>query len=220
MPDAPSRHSLPVELERLLHDLRGALNGIRMHLELLKRAAAADEGIRLSVATIEQELTRLAAQLPAAFSVAAIERGELQPVDVRAVVESALHEHELGTVTVTDGPRPQVRADARLLALAIAQLARNAVEATRAAGATSRAPRVSIVTAGEGDVTVVVRDWGRGLASTNPRSVIRLTSSPDSQRVGVGLLIVERIARLHGGTLEFGNPPDGGAEVRLTIPRK
>jgi signal transduction histidine kinase len=211
---------LPVELERMLHDLRGALNGVRMHLELLKRVGADDEAIRLSVATIEQELTRLAAQLPAAFAVAAIERGELERVNLRAIVEQALHEHELGTVIVVDGPWPEVRADARLIALAIAQLARNAVEATRAAGGTSRAPRVSVVTAGEGDVTVIVRDWGRGLPSTNPRSVIRLTSSPDSQRIGVGLLMVERIARLHGGKLEFGKPPDGGAEVRLTIPRK
>ena len=58
-------------------------------------------------------------------------------------------------------------------------------------------------------VTLVVRDWGRGFKSANPKVLIRLG--------GVGLITVERVARLHGGRLHFTTPPDG-AEVRLTLP--
>jgi signal transduction histidine kinase len=219
MTDAPSRHPLPVELERLLHDLRGALNAVRMHLEILKRGGA-EETQSASLATIEQELSRLAIQLPAAFAVAAVERGELERVNLRVVIEGALREHGLGPVTIAEAPWPDLRADARLLALAVAHLARNALTATRAAGGERPAPRLSCVTSADGAITLVVRDWGRGLSSTNPRSLIRLAPTDDRRRMGIGLLVVERVARLHGGRLEFGAPPDGGAEVRLTLPLK
>lgn len=218
MPKAPSRQPGPVELERLLHDLRGALNTVRMHVEVLK-GSADDVAARGTLVTIEQELKRLALLLPAAFAVVAVERGALESVNLRAVVDTALREHKVEPVTIADGPWPEVRADVRLLGLAVAHLARNALDATRAAGGQRPAPRVSCSASASGEVTLTVRDWGRGLRSTNPMSLIRLTLAADRPHVGVGLLTVERIARLHGGRLEFGAPADGGAEVRLTLSR-
>jgi hypothetical protein len=67
-------------------------------------------------------------------------------------------------------------------------------------------------------VALVVRDWGRGLRTTNPRVLIRLGASREPDRASAGLVAVERIARLHQGGLEFVAPPDGGAEVRLRLP--
>jgi signal transduction histidine kinase len=60
-----------------------------------------------------------------------------------------------------------------------------------------------------GRVSLVVRDWGTGFQSTNPKVLVRLG--------GRGLLFAERVARLHGGRLSFASPGDG-AEVRLTLP--
>jgi signal transduction histidine kinase len=68
---------------------------------------------------------------------------------------------------------------------------------------------VAVETAEPGRVTLVVRDWGTGFRSTDPKVLVRLA--------GVGLLTVERVARLHGGRLSFASPGDG-AEVRLTLP--
>jgi signal transduction histidine kinase len=196
------------DLDRILHDLRGPLNSVVMHLEVLKRALAGEPDALAGVGTIQQELSRLATMLPAAFEVLALERNTVERVSLRALVSRAIDEHGLSTVEVQDGSWPDVNGDPALLALAIGHLLKNAVAATRAAG-TDRQPRVGVETDRPDAVTLIVRDWGTGLRSTNPKVLIRLA--------GVGLLTVERVARLHGGHLSFAAPGDG-AEVRLTLP--
>ena len=197
------------DLDRILHDLRGPLNSMVMHVEVLKRALADDPDALASVAALQGELGRLARMLPAAFEVLALERGEVARVSLRALVDRALVEHRLPAVQVQEGPWPDVDVDAELVILAIAHLVRNALAATDAAGRTDRPPRLAVETGGPGRVTLVVRDWGTGLPNTNPKVLIRLA--------GVGLLAVERVVRLHAGRLSFASPGDG-AEVRLTLP--
>jgi len=199
---------LPEDLERLLHDLRGPLNAAIMHLEVIRRLTPEGDQAQVSVDTIQQELLRLAALLPAAFDVVALERGDLSAVNARDLVERALKEHGLGGVVLAEGPWPDVRVDERLVGLALGHLVRNALQSTAAAGA-SRPPRVSASPSGAGQVALTVRDWGGGLRSTNPKVLVRLR--------GVGLVTAERVARLHGGALSFGSP-GVGAEVTLTIP--
>jgi len=197
------------DLDRILHDLRGPLNSMVMHVEVLKRVLADDPDALASVSAIQQELSRLTRMLPAAFDVLSLERGQVGRVSLRALVDRALVEHRLAAVQVQDGAWPEVDGDADLLVLAIAHLLRNALAATRAAGRTDPPPRVAVDTAEPGHVTLTVRDWGTGFKNSNPKGLVRLA--------GVGLLTVERVARLHGGRLSFASPGDG-AEVRLTLP--
>ena len=197
------------DLDRILHDLRGPLNSATMHLEVLKRAVADDRDALANVALIQQELSRLAAMLPKAFSVIALERGDVKRVGLRALVQRAIDEHGLSPVEVQEGAWPEVNGDADLLVLAIAHLLRNAIAAMREAGRAERPARVSVEIEGRAEVTLIVRDWGRGFKGANPKVLIRLG--------GVGLITVERVARLHGGRLHLTTPGDG-AEVRLTLP--
>jgi signal transduction histidine kinase len=197
------------DLDRILHDLRGPLNSMVMHVEVLKRVLADAPDALASVTTIQGELTRLTRMLPAAFDVLALERGASAHVDLRQLVERALVEHRLGEVEVMDGAWPDVEGDADLLTLAVAHLVRNALTATSAAGRSDRPPRVGVDGGEPGFVTLVVRDWGKGFRTMNPKGLVRLA--------GVGLLTVERVARLHGGRVTFVSPGEG-AEVRLTLP--
>jgi signal transduction histidine kinase len=64
---------------------------------------------------------------------------------------------------------------------------------------------------------VTVRDWGPGLPTTNANLLIRLLHSTKPGHRGLGLVTVERIARLHGGSLTF-ESPDDGAIATLTLP--
>jgi signal transduction histidine kinase len=210
----PAPPGLPVELERILHDLRGPLNALFMHVELLKHACPADGVARQAIGTVERELQRLARMLPAAFSVVALERGADATVDLRAIVEEAARAMAPASVTIAGDRWPRVRGDRDLLVLAVSQLLRNAVEAS-ASGAPSP-PEVSAAV-GEGSVRLTVRDWGPGLPTANPRAVIRLAASAKAGGAGTGLLLAERIARLHGGSLAFGRP-DKGTEASLTLP--
>ncbi|OLE39288.1 MAG: hypothetical protein AUG00_02675 [Candidatus Rokubacteria bacterium 13_1_20CM_2_70_7] len=210
--------SLPQDLDRLLHDLRGPLNAMAMHLEVLKRTPPGDPEALQRLETVRAEMARLAALLPAAFDVLAVERRDVAPINLGLLVRRALEAEGLGAVTLADGAWPDVRGDARLLGLAVAHLVRNALAATEAAGGGRRAPHLSASAAQPGRVPLVVRDWGTGLPTTNSRALIRLSLSKTTGRPAVGLLTVERVARLHGGTVEFHAPADGGAEVRLTLP--
>jgi len=211
-PEGAAR-KLPAELARLLHDVRGPLNSAVMHLEVLKRTVSDDPSSAESLRTVLQQLVRLSEMLPAAFTVAALEAGPLAPVSLREVVERARQEPGLDTVRIVGDAWPEVRADVALLAIGVAELMRNAVEATAAAG---RAPEVSASRTDEGAV-LSVRDFGAGLPTTNPKLLIRLLHSTKAGHRGVGLVTAERVARLHGGTLSFDGLADG-TRVRLRLP--
>ena len=211
-PEGAAR-KLPTELARLLHDLRGPLNSAVMHLEVLKRTVSDDPSSADSLRTVLQQLVRLSEMLPAAFTVAALETGPFAHVSLRQVVERARQEAGLGTVRIVGDAWPEVRGDIALLTLGIAELMRNAVEATAPDG---RAPEVSASRTDEG-VVVNVRDFGTGLPTTNPKLLIRLLHSTKGGHRGVGLVIAERVARLHGGTLSFEGLADG-ARVGLRLP--
>jgi hypothetical protein len=87
------------------------------------------------------------------------------------------------------------------------------VEAT-ADGA--KAPSITGTTA-NGEALVQVRDWGPGLRTANSRLLFKLLQSTKPGHRGLGLVTVERIARLHGGELRFESLGDG-ALVTLALP--
>ena len=205
---------LPADVERLLHDLRGPLNSATMHAELLRRGVAADARAAESLRTLLQQLGRLAEMLPVSFEIATLERGPVERVDLRGLVEEVLTEPALSTFTQEPGVWPVVVGDGRLLRLAVAHLARNAVEASPAGGPR---PAVGAVQIDDGRVALRVRNWGTRLPSTNPKVLIRLFHSSKPGHRGLGLVTADRIARLHEGSLEFESPPDG-ALVTLVLP--
>jgi two-component system, NtrC family, sensor histidine kinase HydH len=211
--DDPGRRPLPPDLARLLHDVRGPLNSLTFELEfVLKHAAVGSTVAEERLRAAQAQLGRLTELLSTAFAVVALEHGPLTRVDLRAVVEAARAQGG-AAVDVADGPWPPVVGDAALLTVAVTHLVRNAVEATPAG---TRAPLVSAGVAGDA-ARLHVRDWGGGLPTTDPKLLIKLLHSTKPGHRGLGLVTVERVARLHGGDLRFESPGDG-ALVTLTLP--
>jgi len=212
--DDPVRRPLPADLGRLLHDLRGPLNSLTMHAEVLKRTVRDDSAAEESLRTVLEQLGRLSEMLPAALYVASLELGPMAPVDL-GTAAAAAREAAGGPVELAGGPWPSVVGDARLLTEALGQLFRNAVEAT-AAVVRARAPVASASVDGP-TTQVTVRDWGPGVRPTTLKPPIRLLHSTKPGHRGLGLVTVERIARLHGGTITFASPGDSTA-VTLSLP--
>jgi signal transduction histidine kinase len=207
------RAPLPADLDRLLHDLRGPLNAVVMHLEVLKRLLGDDPTARASLQSIHQEVERLAAMLPVAVSICALEMGPSRPLLLRGVVESAIDESERKRVRVDPGPWPEVDGNERLLVLATRQLILNALEASAEDGEV----RVSVDPRDGGMVALVVEDSGAGFKTKNTAAIVHLMAGAKPGHVGVGLLVAQRIARLHGGALAL-ETRDGGSAVRLILP--
>lgn len=67
-----------------------------------------------------------------------------------------------------------------------------------------------------------VRDEGKGIADSELERIMqpfeRGESARTTQGSGLGLAIVERIVRLHHGTVEIKNHPEGGLQVCVKIP--
>jgi two-component system, NtrC family, sensor histidine kinase HydH len=211
--DDPGRSPLPSDLARLLHDVRGPLNSLTFELEfVLKHAVAGNAVAEDRLRAAQAQLNRLTEMLSAAFAIVALEAEDGSRVNLGAIVDAA--GRDVGAVIDVDaGPWPSVVGDARLLTLALSQVLRNALEATPAGG---RPPRVSAMVAGA-ETLLRVRDWGPGLRTTDPRLAIKLMHSTKPGHRGLGLPTVERIARLHGGSVRFESPGDG-AVVTLVLP--
>jgi signal transduction histidine kinase len=184
-----------------------------MHLQVLKRTAVDDAIAEDSLRTVQSQLARLADMLPLALNVCSLELGSVGAVDLGGVLEAARDEAG-GPVTLANTAWPSVRGDAALLTLALGHLLRNAVEATPPGRPW---PMVSAKQRGA-ETLIEVRDWGSGLEVTDPKLLIKLMHSSKTGHQGVGLVMVERIARLHHGTLAFEAPAEGGAVVTLALP--
>jgi two-component system osmolarity sensor histidine kinase EnvZ len=75
----------------------------------------------------------------------------------------------------------------------------------------------------DGKVTLSVLDHGPGIRSVDPSGLIKPFAREDIARgtqlgAGLGLSIVDRIAKTHGGILVLGNRPERGLAVTVTIP--
>ena len=106
-------------------------------------------------------------------------------------------------------------ADYSLLRQAIDNVVRNA---------TRRASHVELEVSGfRKDVCVEVRDDGPGFPADLLPSVFERWRSgngrTDRRGSGLGLSIVRSIVEAHGGHAEAANRPEGGAMIRLWLPR-
>lgn len=225
-------------LEDLGHDLRTPLTSTTSLVEAL-----VDYGDSMppaeraeSLALIRQELAYVHRLLGDLFLLAgmteAAYRKRSEPVDFLALVRSEMESQralsvQAGrplrvTLSVEDGLAPKVNGDAGLLQ----RLVRNALENTRRFAREEIA--LSLRTAGEGAVELIVRDDGPGLseqalASFGKRRATRVASGAESRlSLGLGSVIMRTIAELHGGSLAAGNwKRDGataGAEIAIRLP--
>jgi signal transduction histidine kinase len=144
-----------------------------------------------------------------------------EPVDLDGVVEAAAAETERaypGLSIGRDGAFPSVGGSPVLLRRALANLLRNAAEATPEA---RRSEPDAVVLAGaraEKEVALSVWDRGPGVEPEAREKIFLPFFSSKPGGSGFGLAIVARIAELHGGTVEVSDRPGGGAVFTLRLP--
>jgi two-component system osmolarity sensor histidine kinase EnvZ len=201
------------------HDLRTPLARLRLGVEM---GGGDDPAERAGMVADIEEMDRIVGQFldfARADDTSGRELAELDPI-VRACVDRYVAAgREIGFRPGGVRPLP-------LKPTAVSRLVANLVDNALAYGA----PPVDVVTAdGEAFATIEVRDRGAGIAPDDVERLKRpFTRASDARAradgaagAGLGLAIVERIARMHGGTLEI-LPRDGGgtiARVRLATGR-
>ena len=145
-------------------------------------------------------------------------RLDAERVDVRAAVMSSLEVRGWGDpeVQVQTAAGLTAQLDLRRFDVVLANLVGNAVKYGR--------PPVLIDAWGEGGGLVIeVTDHGPGIAEQALPHLFERFYKADAARArsdgsGLGLAIALENARLHGGDLQAGNRPGGGAVFRLWLP--
>ena len=209
------------------HELRTPLTMLRAELELGGRAGRGPEEVQESLRSAYADTDRLVrlvnSLLAQATADAVTSRADHKTVDLAAVAAEAVdlmsraHAHVVIDIRADQNPPPLIGSHDRLVQLAI-NLIDNAVKASPPGALV----QLSICNTNSG-VLLCVRDQGPGFDpeflpnATGPFSRQHPKEAGDSG-VGLGLAIVESIAREHGATLQIANSPGGGAQVCVEFP--
>jgi signal transduction histidine kinase len=210
-------------LAAVSHELRSPLARLRVLVEL---ARGAENAARLD--EIEREIVGIDALIGKLLASSRLEFGELrlETLPARAVALRALEMAGLGAELLEDAADgAAVEVDPTLVGRALGNLLENAV--AHAGGVT----RVTVRAVTEGRAPRIrfeVTDRGPGFAREALEHAFEAFYSSssrarDSQKgagsLGLGLTLVARIARAHGGRAYAENPSDGGARAVLELPR-
>lgn len=197
----------------IAHDLRTPLAELRARLEVLAvtRPAAAETFLEIegAVADVDRVIGIFNALLRLAEIDSGLRRSGFVTVDLAEVAAQAAEFYapaaELKGVPLSFQGQEQLRVagDPLLLAQAVSNLIDNALKYSSAGG------RITVEThrREDGAVELTVRDNGPGIPDADkPRAIERFFRGDNSRGtpgVGLGLSLVDAVARLHGGVLEL-----------------
>ena len=214
----------------LAHELRNPLSVVANAVTILESGAGAahDSRARRMIRKQTVHLTRLLDDL---LDVARITSGRIEleeeTLDLRSVIETSVESqrhHVDGKrqrldVSLPGRPVPVVGDPVRLQQV-VGNLLNNASRYTPAGGS------IGVTLAVEsGEAVLRVRDDGRGIAPEDLGSIFELfkQANPTLARteggLGIGLTLVQRVVRLHGGRVDARSEGLGrGAELVVTLP--
>lgn len=207
------------------HELRTPLAILKTELELALREGRSPEELREALTSAASETDRLAQLAEDLLVIARFDRGRLpvrlEPLDVGELLSAVSARFERRSRDA--GRRFEVHVPAAISVAAdrlrIEQALGNVVDnALRHGGDEVELSAV----AREGEVELRVADDGAGFPPAFLAHAFERFTRADEARgrggSGLGLPIVEAIARAHGGTAHAANRPGGGAEVQIVLP--
>jgi two-component system OmpR family sensor kinase len=198
-------------LERASHELRTPLAALRAEVDLALRRERSAEELTAALVSVSGETDRLSRLAEDLLVLARVGDGPLpvhrEATSLPAILDSvaarfsarALDQEVSLTVSAPDAT---ISVDPLRLQQALGNLLDNALRHTPPGGV------VRLVGATEGPhARISVTDTGPGF-----------TRAGEDGSAGLGLRIVRAVAATHGGTVEVGRAPEGGARVELVLP--
>jgi signal transduction histidine kinase len=209
------------------HDLRSPLSAIRTGAQLLRKRAQLEPRDIAVVERITLSADRMSRMIDELMDFA---RGRLgggipirrTPVDLHALCEDVVEEARTAhgrTVHVELSGNPRGQWDSDRLAQLISNLVGNAIQHSPATSA------VTVIARDEQEYAVVeVRNAGAPIPAGQLEHIFepfhRGEEAKPSTGLGLGLYIVERIVRAHGGTITVTSTRDEGTTFAVRLPRR
>jgi two-component system, OmpR family, sensor histidine kinase KdpD len=213
-------------LASLGHDLRTPLTAIRVAAGNLRASPTIDANQIEQTDLIVTEVARLNRHFDNILDMARIETGAIAPAEqwvhptdifeaARDQALPALRQHRVEVQVETDN---LIRLDPRLIASALARVLENAAHYSPA-----ESPIVVALDLSASDLTITVRDQGRGIAPDDlPHLFDRFFRGAESGRraggAGIGLSIARGMVEAVHGRIYADNCPGGGARFTIVVP--
>ena len=198
-----------VMLAGISHDLRTPLTRLRLTAEIMADKDLA-EGMILDI----QDMDEILEQFISFMRDGSDETSEL--IDVNQILSEVAAQFAAQTqIEFHPEPLPEIL----IRRLAIKRMVGNLVNNALRYG---QAPIVLSAMEGRQHLIISVRDHGHGVVESQIPDLlqpfVRGDSARTTQGTGLGLAIVSRIVKMHKGTLDIRNHPEGGLEVSVSLP--
>ena len=209
------------------HEIGNPLNSLNIHLQLMERKLrklpASERGdLEESVRVAKDEIRRLdfiVSQFLRAIRPASL---QTQLEDVNAVVRESVaflnaevEDRDILVETELAENLPPLEIDRDQLKQAFYNVIKNAVQAMKSGGIL----RITSAASPEG-VAITFTDTGGGISQENLTKVFEPYFTTKSSGSGLGLLIVRRIVRAHGGEIELQSNEGQGLAFTIRLPRR
>jgi len=208
------------------HELRSPLTGVKGFVSTLlsKWDRLNDDQKKLMLETVNVDADRLTRLIAELLDVARIDTGRLslypRPVDVLATVERVVASVRAGTgrdvsLDVAED-LPKISADPDKLVQVLTNLLDNAVRHGEGRVTLTARPLEEATYAG---VLVLVDDEGDGISpDIRSRVFTKFWKHGTRGGSGLGMYIIHGLVTAHGGSVEIGDSPSGGARIAVSWP--
>ena len=207
------------------HEIGNPLNSLHIHLQLMERSVqkledGEKEELEQSIDVARSEVNRLDSIVTQFLKAIRPSRPQLRPENVNTIVEEAvrffapeLQDREIVVEQELRSDLPLLLLDRDQMKQAFYNVIKNSVEAMHRHGTL----RIRTDLA---DTHVIVRfvDTGGGMSAENLSRVFEPYFTTKASGSGLGLLIVRRIVREHGGELSIESRQGRGVTLTIRLP--
>ncbi len=210
------------------HELGNPLNSITIHLQLMERqlakleASPHHEKLESSVEICREEVSRLDGIIKNFLEAIRPQIPDFQTLNLNEALEESfefqaneLEDRGISVEIETGSENPIVRADKQQVKQVFFNLTKNAMEAMQPGGLI----RVK-VQSDEERFYIRFGDSGSGIGQEFLSQVFRPYQTTKKEGTGLGLMIVQRIMREHGGQVGIDSKEGVGTVVTLEFPKR
>jgi len=207
------------------HEIGNPLNSLNIHLQLIEREARKLDGakraeLQESVEVARTEVSRLDSIISQFLRAIRPTRPQLKPENINSIVEETVRffapeikDRDIVVEQELRSDLPLLELDRDQMKQAFYNVIKNSFEAMKSRG-------ILRIRTDMDDSHVIVRftDSGGGISAENLSRVFEPYFTTKTSGTGLGLLIVRRIVREHGGELSIESSEGKGLTVTIRLP--
>ncbi len=208
------------------HEIGNPLNSLTINLQLLERefqhlSPEDRENLNELVDVSRKEVDRLDSIITQFLRAVRPQQPQVEPIDPVELLRESLtflrqEVQDRGVLVEVEADEsiPAIQIDPGQVKQAFFNIIKNAVQAMAGGGVLKIAVFVT-----ERFVAISFKDTGCGIKPEDLSSIFKPYHTTKSEGSGLGLMIVQRIMRDHGGEIEVDSEPEKGTSFTLLFPR-